>query len=106
MGTKSVPGEALCLKSRPAASLQMQPPARHERVEGEGQEVFRYVHAHEYGIGPAAPNGSTNDIAGVCNAAGNVVGLMPHPERAVEAALGCADGLALFQSLKNWLEAR
>ena len=47
----------------------------------------------------ANPNGAANNIAGICNAARNVVGLMPHPERACEPTLGSADGLILFQSV-------
>lgn len=61
-----------------------------KRVEGEGQVVFRYVEN---------PNGSRNRIAGVCNEKRNVVGLMPHPERAAEALLGSSDGRALFESV-------
>ena len=53
--------------------------------------VFRYAH-------DGNPNGSTNDIAGVANAEGNVVGLMPHPEHAVDALTGSTDGLKLFES--------
>ncbi len=49
------------------------------------------------------PNGSAGDIAGICNGRGNVVGLMPHPERAAEAALGSTDGLALLQSAASWV---
>jgi phosphoribosylformylglycinamidine synthase len=45
------------------------------------------------------PNGSLDDIAGICNEAGNVVGLMPHPERASEAILGSDDGVVLLRSL-------
>ena len=60
------------------------------RVEGEGQVVFRYVDN---------PNGSVNDIAGIQNARGNVLGMMPHPDRAFEAELGSADGAVLFQSI-------
>lgn len=49
------------------------------------------------------PNGSVNDIAGICNEEGNVLGMMPHPERAVESLLGSEDGLKLFQSMvANW----
>jgi phosphoribosylformylglycinamidine synthase len=59
------------------------------RIEGEGQVVFRYVDN---------PNGSVADIAGIINDAGNVLGLMPHPDRAFEADLGSADGAILFQS--------
>ena len=60
------------------------------RIEGEGQVVFRYVDN---------PNGSANDIAGLQNARGNVLGMMPHPERAADPLLGSADGLPLFRSL-------
>ena len=74
-------------------------PEEVERLEGEGHVVFRYVGLN--------PNGSVHDIAGVRNARGNVVGLMPHPEHAVEAGFGPdspagprtgTDGLRLFQS--------
>ena len=60
-----------------------------DRLEGEGQVVFRYLEN---------PNGSARDIAGIVNARGNVLGLMPHPDRAFEAELGSADGALLFQS--------
>ncbi|MBO0730128.1 MAG: phosphoribosylformylglycinamidine synthase subunit PurQ [Acidimicrobiaceae bacterium] len=59
-------------------------------LEAEGRVVLRYVDN---------PNGSVGDIAGVANAAGNVVGLMPHPERASSAMLGSADGLVLLRAL-------
>ncbi|HET7425221.1 MAG TPA: phosphoribosylformylglycinamidine synthase subunit PurQ, partial [Gemmatimonadales bacterium] len=45
------------------------------------------------------PNGSANHIAGICNAAGTVVGIMPHPERAADPAVGCTDGLGFFTSM-------
>ncbi len=62
-----------------------------ERLEGEGRVVFRYVDVN--------PNGSVNDIAGITNERGNVVGLMPHPEHAVEDLTGPGtDGLGLFTS--------
>jgi phosphoribosylformylglycinamidine synthase len=60
------------------------------RIEGEGQVVFRYVDN---------PNGSVGDIAALQNAAGNVLGMMPHPDRAFEAELGSADGAVLFRSI-------
>lgn len=60
------------------------------RLEGEGQVVFRYVDN---------PNGSVADIAGIQNVRGNVLGMMPHPDRAFEAELGSADGAVLFQSI-------
>jgi len=62
-----------------------------DRLEGDGQVVFRYAGEN--------PNGSLRNIAGVVNARGNVLGLMPHPDRAFEAELGSADGATLFQSV-------
>ena len=69
------------------------------RLEGEGQVVFRYT-TKDGRLDPAANvNGSSRAIAGVCNRARNVVGLMPHPERASEAELGSDDGRKLFEAL-------
>jgi len=70
-----------------------------DRLEQNGQVVFRYVNpAGE--IDPAHdPNGSMRGIAGIVNERGNVIGLMPHPERAAEAVVGSADGVALFESV-------
>ena len=65
-----------------------------DRLEGEGRVAFRYGEAC---------NGSRRDIAGVLNEAGNVLGMMPHPERAIEPELGGTDGLALFESAVNAL---
>ncbi len=65
-----------------------------------GQIVFRYCDAAGGVVDGANPNGSQLGIAGVCNAAGNVVALMPHPERACEPALGGEDGRQLFESLR------
>jgi phosphoribosylformylglycinamidine synthase len=76
-----------------------------DELESEGRVVFRYVDHDGNRTSTANPNGSQNDIAGICNEAGNVVGLMPHPERAMSALLGGADGLALFQSLMLPAEA-
>jgi phosphoribosylformylglycinamidine synthase len=68
-------------------------------LEASGRVVFRYCDARGDVTEAANPNGSLNNIAGLCNEARNVVGLMPHPERACEAALGSADGLVLFESV-------
>lgn len=70
-----------------------------DRLEGEGHVVFRYVDAKGAASAAANPNGSMRNIAGVSNERGSVVGLMPHPERAMEPLLGSTDGLVLFQSL-------
>lgn len=78
-------------------------PATVERLENEGRVVFRYVDAAGDATDAANVNGSVNNIAGIINDAGNVLGLMPHPERSVELLLGSNDGLALFQSLADRL---
>jgi phosphoribosylformylglycinamidine synthase len=70
-----------------------------ERLEGEGQVVFRYVDAEGRPTPESNPNGSVANIAGVCNAGRNIVGLMPHPENACEALLGSEDGLAILRSV-------
>ena len=74
-------------------------PATVDRVEREGQVVFRYVDERGIATPEANPNGSVNNIAGLRNEAGNVVGLMPHPERCSEDILGGADGLRVLHSL-------
>ena len=68
-------------------------------LERERRVIFRYTDAHGEVTDAANPNGAANNIAGICNAMRNVVGLMPHPERACEPTLGSADGLILFQSV-------
>ncbi|PYP80263.1 MAG: phosphoribosylformylglycinamidine synthase I [Gemmatimonadetes bacterium] len=70
-----------------------------DRLEGEGQVVFRYAPSALEAVEAYNPNGSMRDIAGIVNGAGNVLGLMPHPERAVDVLLGSADGLPLFESI-------
>jgi phosphoribosylformylglycinamidine synthase subunit PurQ / glutaminase len=70
-----------------------------DRLEQNGQVVFRYVNAHGDVDASADPNGSMRAIAGIVNDRGNVLGLMPHPERAAEALVGSADGVPLFESV-------
>jgi phosphoribosylformylglycinamidine synthase I len=69
------------------------------RLEANRQVVFRYTDAAGEVSDAANPNGSAAAIAGLCNEARNVVGLMPHPERACESVLGSADGLVIFESV-------
>lgn len=76
-----------------------------DRLEGEGRVVFRYTDANGTPTDDANPNGSRNHIAGIVNEAGNVLGMMPHPERAMEPVLGSTDGVGLFTSLVASLEA-
>jgi len=68
-------------------------------LESTGRVVFRYCDPTGEVTAAANPNGALNNIAGICGEARNVVGLMPHPERACETALGSADGLVLFESV-------
>ncbi len=68
------------------------------RLEGQGQVVFRYVNEAGEATPEANVNGSRNSIAGLTNARGNVLGMMPHPERAVEALLGGEDGRVILES--------
>ncbi|HZJ08925.1 MAG TPA: phosphoribosylformylglycinamidine synthase subunit PurQ [Trueperaceae bacterium] len=70
-----------------------------ERLEGEGRVVFRYCDASGAVASSANVNGSANAIAGIVNEQGNVLGMMPHPERAVEGLLGYGDGLGVLASL-------
>jgi phosphoribosylformylglycinamidine synthase len=70
-----------------------------DRLEQNGQVVFRYVNASGEVDASADPNGSMRAIAGIVNDRGNVLGLMPHPERAAEALVGSADGVPLFESV-------
>ena len=73
------------------------------RLEGDGRVAFRYCDPSGAISDAANPNGSLANIAGVLNAAGNVLGMMPHPERLAEAALGGTDGRAMFDGLAEAL---
>ena len=68
-------------------------------LEAEGRVVLRYVAATERSPFQPNPNGSANHIAGICNADGNVVGIMPHPERAADRLLGLTGGAGFFTSM-------
>ncbi|OFV91034.1 MAG: phosphoribosylformylglycinamidine synthase I [Acidobacteria bacterium RIFCSPLOWO2_12_FULL_65_11] len=75
------------------------------RLEANRQVIFRYTTAEGELRDDANPNGSVSAIAGICNDTRNVVGLMPHPERACESPLGSADGLLIFESVVQSLKA-
>jgi phosphoribosylformylglycinamidine synthase len=77
-----------------------------DALEADGRVVLRYADAAGDVTAEANPNGSERGIAGIVNAGGNVLGLMPHPERAAEAEVGGTDGLRIFRSLERWLTAR
>jgi phosphoribosylformylglycinamidine synthase len=76
------------------------------KLKANNQVLWRYVNSEGEATESANPNGSLDNIAGICNESRNVVGLMPHPERASEAILGCADGRLIFESLIHALENR
>jgi phosphoribosylformylglycinamidine synthase len=72
-----------------------------KKLEDNGQVVFRYCTPSGEVTPEANPNGALNNIAGITNVKGNVLGMMPHPERYSEDTLGCSDGLSIFLSLKS-----
>jgi len=77
------------------------PPDVIEQLEADNRVMFRYCDAHGNIVPEANPNGSVNNIAGICNEQHNVFGLMPHPERAAEEVMGNVDGRRVFDSLLN-----
>jgi phosphoribosylformylglycinamidine synthase I len=85
-------GDRLSIPVKHMSGRWFAPPELLAEVEASDQVVFRYAAGQN-------PNGSIGDVAGVANERGNVVGLMPHPEHAVDPLTGSADGLALFSSL-------
>jgi phosphoribosylformylglycinamidine synthase len=76
------------------------------KLSAGNQILWRYVSVQGEATESANPNGSLHNIAGICNEGRNVAGLMPHPERASEPILGCADGRLIFESLIHALEQR
>jgi phosphoribosylformylglycinamidine synthase len=70
-----------------------------DRLEAEGQVVFRYVDRNGQTTAAANPNGAQRNIAGICDGTGRILGLMPHPERLFETALGGTDGRRVFESM-------
>jgi phosphoribosylformylglycinamidine synthase len=86
------PGERLSIPVKHGEGRYYAPPELLDRIVDGGQVAFRYAPGQN-------PNGSVSDIAGVLNEAGNVLGLMPHPEHAVDSLTGSVDGLRLFQGV-------
>jgi phosphoribosylformylglycinamidine synthase len=70
-----------------------------DELEAEGRVIFRYADANGNISADANPNGSERNIAGIINEGGNVLGMMPHPERACSPLLGSTDGIRLFESI-------
>jgi phosphoribosylformylglycinamidine synthase len=88
-------GEVLSIPMKHGEGRYYAPAEMLDRLEANGQVVYRYADGHN-------SNGSVRDIAGVSNEAGNVVGLMPHPEHAVDPLTGSIDGLQVFRSLERF----
>jgi phosphoribosylformylglycinamidine synthase len=85
-------GQRLSVPIKHESGRYFAPEAELDRLEAEGQVAFRYAQGQN-------PNGSARDIAAVTNGPGNVLGLMPHPEHAVDSLTGSTDGLRLFESV-------
>ena len=97
------PGQVLRIPIAHGEGNYYAPPDTIADLEANGRVVFRYADARGQLVDAANPNGSLHSIAGICNASRNVVGLMPHPERACEAITGSADGRILFESVVETL---
>jgi phosphoribosylformylglycinamidine synthase subunit PurQ / glutaminase len=87
------PGRRLSIPVKHTTGRYYAPEPELARLEAAGQVLLRYAPGQN-------PNGSTRDIAGVCNERGNVFGLMPHPEHAVDPLTGSTDGMAIFESIR------
>ena len=97
------PGQMLRLPVAHGEGNYYAPPDILAGLEAAGRVVFRYAAPDGALTDEANPNGSINNIAGICSEGRNVVGLMPHPERACESVVGSADGLVLFESVARSL---
>jgi phosphoribosylformylglycinamidine synthase I len=92
-------GDRLSIPVKHMSGRFYAPPEQLDALEANGQVLLRYAAGQN-------PNGSLRDIAGVCNAQGNVFGLMPHPEHAVDPLSGSVDGLAIFESMRAHVSDR
>ncbi len=93
------PGDILSLPIAHGEGRYFAPPELLNQLEARNQIAFRYCNANGQVTDAANPNGSIAGVAGLTNEGGNVLGLMPHPERASEAVLGGQDGLRIFESI-------
>jgi phosphoribosylformylglycinamidine synthase subunit PurQ / glutaminase len=97
------PGELLALPVKHGEGCFVADPETLAGLEADGRIVFRYTDRSGQPTADANPNGSLANVAGVCSAGRNVVGLMPHPEHAVDALTVGEDGLRLFRSVQAWV---
>ena len=103
--SRATPGQVLSIPIALGEGNYYAEPAVISDLESSGRVIFRYSDSRGQVVDSANPNGAVNGIAGICSVARNVVGLMPHPERACEPILGSADGLVLFESVLSQLSA-
>jgi phosphoribosylformylglycinamidine synthase len=103
--SRARPGQVLRLPVKHGEGAYTASDADLDRLEAKGQVVLRYCDAEGRVGGAANPNGALRDIAGICNEAGNVFGLMPHPEHAVEGRIGGRDGALLLGSLLDFVQS-
>lgn len=82
------------------------PPSDLEKLEKDGRVLFRYCNDRGETGDDFNPNGALNHIAGILSEEGNVLGLMPHPERSSDILLGCDDGILFWKSIQTWVERR
>jgi phosphoribosylformylglycinamidine synthase len=97
--SKAKPGQLLHIPISHGEGNWQADAAAVARLEDGGQVVFRYAGADGEVNSSTNPNGSINNIAGIVNERGNVLGLMPHPEKACEELIGSADGNVIFRSM-------
>jgi phosphoribosylformylglycinamidine synthase len=97
------PGHVLRIPISHGEGQYFAPPETLARLQGSSQIVFRYSTPDGQVTDEANPNGSLENIAGICNEGRNVLGLMPHPERASEALLGSEDGRPLLEAVRDHL---
>jgi phosphoribosylformylglycinamidine synthase len=100
------PGQVLKIPIAHADGNYYTDPVTLAGLQANAQVIFRYCAPDGNVIPEANPNGSLGNIAGICNAAGNVLGLMPHPERCAEAALGNDDGRLILSSMVEGMNTK
>jgi phosphoribosylformylglycinamidine synthase len=100
------PGQVLRVPISHGEGRYFAEPQTLDDLEAAGRVVFRYCTAEGDVTPEANPNGSERNIAGIVNERGNVLGMMPHPERACEPLLGGEDGLLIWQSVAEWAKVR
>jgi len=99
-------GQVLCIPIAHNEGNYYLPPDELDKIEEERQVVFRYCDRDGMVTSEANPNGSVNNIAGIINKKGNVLGMMPHPERRCDPILGKPDGELLFRSMINQIKTK